>query len=953
MLAADGRCKPFDARADGYVRAEGCGVVVLRRLGDAGGGRVRAVVAGSAVNQDGRSAGLTAPSGPAQVAVVRAALADAGLAPDDVDAVEAHGTGTALGDPIELHALAEVFAGRARPLWVGSVKSNLGHAEAAAGMAGLLKAVLMLEQGAVPASLHFERLNPHIELGGVDIRVPTRLEPVAPKAVGVSSFGFSGTNAHLVLSAAPAVAAPMAPVRPVALLPLAARTETALASLRQGYLARLDAGADWPALAHTAALRQARLPWRLAVVAGDAAAGRAALAAAEPVRAKGPPRLGFLLTGQGSAYAGMARGLLPAAPVLAEVLERCDAVLGLGRPLAELFEDGAALGQTGLAQPALFALAVGLGRQLQAWGVAPAALLGHSVGEYAAVVLAGVLPLEDGARLIARRAALMQALPAGGGMAALLGPRGAAEALLRRHPELEPAAWNSGAAMTVAGPLTALARLEADPAITGGELTLHPLPVSHAFHSRLLEPMLDGLAAAAAELTHAPPQVPVVGNLTGQVQPHWDAAYWRAHARAPVRFADGLRSLAGLGCDVLVELGPQPVLAGFARSLLPGVPVLPTLARGREPWSVLLATLAELHRHGARPRLANPRPTLPAQHHTAPNYPFERQSFWVPARAAAETSASPAAGMLGPPIEIATGGTAWPGRLAPDRPAFLGEHRVGDAVIVPGASHIAMLLGAAGGAPAALSDVAFVAPLALPEAGRALQVLRDEDTLSLFARGDDGAWVLHARAGIAAAGPAEPTDVEALLARCTLDAAGPEALYAMLEERGIHLGPAFRGIRRLWRGIGEAVAEIELPAGLAGDCPELPIHPAALDACFQTLGATFTGDGTPGAFLPFAVERVAFAASCGTKFRVHVRARPGSGTPDAAQGDLRLFDEQGRTIARIDGLSIARVRADAGPSADESGWAYRVTWEPLPLTAAALSPVGHRAGAGGARGGRW
>ena len=619
------RCKPFDASADGFGHAEGCGVVVLRRLGDAGGGRVRAVVSGSAVNQDGRSAGLTAPSGPAQEAVVRAALADAGLAPDAVDAVEAHGTGTALGDPIELHALAEVFAGRARPLWVGSVKSNLGHAEAAAGMAGLLKAVLMLEQGAVPASLHFTRLNPHIELGGVDIRVPTALEPVAPKAVGVSSFGFSGTNAHLVLTAAPAVTAPMAPMRPVALLPLAARTETALAGAAAGLSGtagrRVRTGRRWRT---PPPLRQARLPWRLAVVAGDAAAGRAALAAAEPVRAKGPPRLGFLLTGQGSTYAGMARGLLPAAPVLAEVLERCDAVLGLGRPLAELFEDGAALGQTGLAQPALFALAVGLGRQLQAWGVAPAALLGHSVGEYAAVVLAGVLPLEDGARLIARRAALMQALPAGGGMAALLGPRACGRGLLRRHPELEPAAWNSGdgddRGRACGGHGPARGRPGAHRRRAG---RCSRCRSSHAFHSRLLEPMLDGLAAAAAGLAHAPPQVPVVGNLTGQVQPHWDAAYWRAHARSPVRFADGLQSLAGLGCDVLVELGPQPVLAGFARSLLPGVPG--AADPGPRPRAVERA--AGHPGRAAPPRRStptgqpstNPASSTPPQRHTIPS----------------------------------------------------------------------------------------------------------------------------------------------------------------------------------------------------------------------------------------------------------------------------------------------------------------------------------------------
>ncbi|WP_222184980.1 KR domain-containing protein, partial [Geminicoccus harenae] len=325
-------------------------------------------------------------------------------------------------------------------------------------------------------------------------------------------------------------------------------------------------------------------------------------------------------------------------------------------------------------------------------------------------------------------------------------------------------------------------------------------------------------------------------------------------------------------------------------------------------------------------------PTTPA-----PHYPFERQSYWVPARPAASSAPAPA-GMLGQPVEIATGGTAWTSRLAPDRPAFLGEHVVGDAVIVPGASHVAMLLGACGAAPAALADIAFVAPLALSDDGREVQVLRDGDTLSLFARGDDGAWVLHARAATAPDRPAGSADLAAVLARCAPDEAGPEALYAMLDERGIHLSQAFRGIRRLWRGEGEAVAEIELMPGLARDCPELPIHPAALDACFQTLGATFSGGGASGAFLPFAIERVAFLARCPERFRVHVQARPGTGTLDAAQGDLRLFDEAGRTVARIDGLSIARLRGDAKPAPLGEGWSYRIDWQPWPLPAAATSP---------------
>uniref|UniRef100_UPI001C989F58 acyltransferase domain-containing protein n=1 Tax=Geminicoccus harenae TaxID=2498453 RepID=UPI001C989F58 len=602
--------------------AEGCGVVVLRRA--AAGVRARALVLGSAVNQDGRSAGLTAPSGPAQVAVVRAALKDAGLDPGAVDAIEAHGTGTSLGDPIEMHALAEVFAQRDRPLWVGSVKSNIGHAEAAAGIAGLIKAVLMVEQDAVPPSLHFSQLNPHIELNGADLRVPTSLQHQPVRAVGVSSFGFSGTNAHVVVAKAPAPTAGTVPARPAAVLPLAARSETALAALRQSYLDRLAGGADWPALAHTAVLRQARLPWRLAVVADDGASARAALASAPAAKASGRPKLGFLITGQGSAYPGMALDLLPGAPVLQEVLARCDAVMGLDRPLAEIFADGQALGQTGYAQPALFALAVGLGEQLRAWNITADALLGHSVGEYAAVVLAGVLSLEDGARLIARRARLMQALPQGGGMAALLGPAEAAEALLASHPELEVAAWNAATAITVAGPVAAIARLAADPAAERAGLVVHELPVSHAFHSRLLEPMLSELEQAAS-LPHQPPQVPVVSNLTGDVLAQRDGRYWREHARQPVRFTQGLQCLKDLGCDLLLELGPQPVLSGFARDLLPA---LPTLRRGRPSWTVLLETLAELHRQGSDPdwpAIDQPfeLPTTPA-----PHYPFERQSYW-------------------------------------------------------------------------------------------------------------------------------------------------------------------------------------------------------------------------------------------------------------------------------------------------------------------------------------
>ena len=558
-----------------------------------------------------------------------------------VDYIEAHGTGTALGDPIEMHALCAVFGARARVLRVGSVKTNIGHTEAAAGIAGLIKAILMLRRQAVPASLHFTRLNPHIDLGDAPVEVPTAFTPAALDCIGVSSFGFSGTNAHVVVQAAPAAAPAPPDPRPLRVLALSAREPAALAALAARWQAALAApDADFAALCHTAGAGRARFAHRLAVVAGDAASAAAALAAAPcPASAAGRPVVAFLCTGQGSAHAGMAAGLAQTQPVFRAVLERCDAVMGLGRPLAALFGDAAALARTDFAQPALFALSAGLGALWRSWGIEPVAVLGHSVGEYAAAQLAGVLTLEDAARLVAARGRLMQALPAGGAMAALLGPVEASRALLARHPQVELAGENSALALTVAGPGAAVAALLADPAL-GGELAGQLLPLGQAFHSRLLEPMLDGLAAAAAEVAHAPAALPVVGNLDGSVVARHDAAYWRAHARAPVRFAAGLATLAGLGVTHLVELGAQPVLSGFARTALPGVVTLASLSRGRagvgqdqagvQSWRTLLDALARLWRDGAAIDWQGHDAPYRCRAGAAPGYPFQRQRYWLP-----------------------------------------------------------------------------------------------------------------------------------------------------------------------------------------------------------------------------------------------------------------------------------------------------------------------------------
>jgi acyl transferase domain-containing protein/acyl carrier protein len=649
--------------------------------------------------------------------------------------------------------------------------------------------------------------------------------------------------------------------------------------------------------------------------------------------------VGFLVAGQGGAHAGMAAGLAAAFPAFRAVLERCDAVMGLDRPLAALCADAAALRRTEVAQPALFALAAGLGAVWRGLGVEPAALLGHSLGEYAAAHLAGVLPLEDAARLVAARGRLMAALPPGGAMAALLGPEDAARALLAgRHPELELAALNGPAALTVAGPEAAIGRLLGDgAALAAAGLSAERLGgVGLAFHSRLLEPALDGLEAAAGRVEHRPPRLPVVGNLTGEVVRAYDAAYWRAQARAPVRFAAGLATLARLGCTHLVELGPRPMLCGLARGAAPGfAAALPSLAgpdAGRNRAALLGAAAALWGAGGDVEWAAVLGPRRPGDPDDLPSYPFQRQRYWF--SAGANTPGHP---LLGERLDIATGEAVFRAKLDTGRLGFLADHVVFEKLLVPGASHVVTMLAGAGGG--VLTELAFAAPLTLPAAGCNTQLLLRGGRAELHADAG-GPWTLHAEAAVgsaaAAAAAAPPVDRDAILARCRKDAEGPAGLHAMLAERGIALGPSFRGIQQLWRGEGEALAEVALPEGVP---PIAPIHPALLDACFQTLGATFSGGGTGGAFLPLGIDRVALHRAGATRLCAHARARSGNGSSaDVAVGDLILFGETGDRIATIEGLTLKRVAsAEAAPNPADR-WSYAVEWTEVPTKESTALP---------------
>lgn len=628
MMSPDGRCKPFDAAANGYVRAEGAGMVVLKRLSDAraAGDRVFAVIRGSAVNSDGRRSGLTVPHGPSQQAVIRDALRSAGLEPSDVGYVEAHGTGTALGDPIEAGALGAVFGSRARPLVVGSVKSNFGHLESAAGIAGLIKAVLAVRHGRIPPTLHFREPNPLIDWAGLPLTVPT--SPVAwageRRVAGVSSFGFSGTNCHLVVSSVDERLPVVAPVeRPLHVLPLSAGSPAALDALAARW--RFDSPvAD---VCHTAAVGRSHFEHRLCVVAGSAEEFAAQLADGGGVRGevvdrRSVPPVGFLFTGQGAQYPGMARELYDTQPTFRAAIDECEGLLG--RPLLA----SADLDQTGNAQPALFAMEYGLYQLWRSWGVEPSVLLGHSVGELVAACVAGVFSLADALTLVAERGRLMQELPAGGVMVSL---RVAPEVVASAVGDLVSlAAVNGPEEVVISGDGEQVRSVVEALGISGRELR-----VSHAFHSPLMRPIADPLRAVARRITYTEPTVPVVSNLTGRVaEPGLltDPEYWVRHALEPVAFADGVRAAYEAGVRAFVEIGPAPVLLALGRGCVSDEDVswLPSVRRGT-CWPQLLTSLATLYSRGVAVDWAGFDRDYPRRRVAVPTYPFQRTRHWFTA----------------------------------------------------------------------------------------------------------------------------------------------------------------------------------------------------------------------------------------------------------------------------------------------------------------------------------
>lgn len=995
MMAPDGRCKAFDARADGFVRAEGAGLVVLKRLSDAqaDGDEVLAVIRGTAINQDGRSNGLTAPNGPAQEAVLRSALANARVSPHEVAYVEAHGTGTSLGDPIEMRALGTVLgAGRSadRPVVVGSLKTNVGHLESAAGVAGLIKVVQALRHGLIPAQLHFETPNPHIPWDQLAVEVASRPRPwpAGRRIAGVSSFGFSGTNAHLVVESAPALATTGGmPARPAHVLTLSAKTAPALRALAERWAACLEQSpAPLADLCATARGGRATLEHRLAVTVTTPEQARECLdtfartgvapgvITGRPSKARAP-EVAFLFTGQGAQYAGMGRALYEGHPAFRAAIDRCDAALrGVWEHrLAEVMQGtpgGPLLDDTAYTQVALFAIEWGLAQVWKAWGVSPAIVMGHSVGEYAAACVAGALEVEQAIRMVAARGRLMGALPRGGVMVAV--PAGEAqvrEVLDATGSGAEIAAINGPESVVVAGGEAAVTAVVA--ALVERGITSQPLRVSHAFHTKLMEPMQAAFEAEIAGIRGRALQVPLVSSVTGLVVEagsELGAGYWVRQVREPVRFAAALQTVRRVAGEGLwVEIGPHPVLTGLGQPWLAGGEWVPTLRRGQDDWKMLLGAAGRLWTRGVGidwrgDEAAGTRRSVAG----LPTYPFQRERHWLepaPRHHAPAPSSPGAHPLLGTRVRSATPTPHFEARLGAASPGFLSDHRVHDVVIAPSPALIEMAAAAAaqvlGDERPLLTEFAIERPLVLPaDAPLAVQTLvtpgeAGSVAIEIASLEDEATsrWRVHARATACrrppAAAPAATADLGGIEGRCPDAIAGPD-YYAMLAGRGLEFGPCFRGIARLWRGEREALAEIVVPDGLHAESDRYRVHPAVLDACLQTLGGAWpTGDEET--YLLVGADRVSLPAPGGAavpRFS-HAILRDGDPRSGVVVGDVRVLDAEGRTIAELEGVHLRRARPESLARARTStadDWNYQVAWRP-----AAARPSEAALGLGGPR----
>ncbi|HXE05850.1 MAG TPA: beta-ketoacyl synthase N-terminal-like domain-containing protein, partial [Bryobacteraceae bacterium] len=973
MLAADGRCKTFDASADGFVPSEGCGVIVLKRLSEAlaDGDRIYAVIRGVATNQDGRTKSLTAPSGLAQQDVVRRALENGRVSPESISYVETHGTGTALGDPIEIEALGAVLGSESltsEACFLGAVKTNLGHLEAAAGIAGLIKATLALYYEAVPANIHFKSLNPHILLDGTRFVVPAQAAPWprGPQArfAGVSSFGFSGTNAHVVVEEAPRIperADSQALKTPsTCLLPLSARTPEALTEFARRYQTFLREEGRHLALADIcsgAGQRYSHYEERL----GIAASSHAELCSLLEDFVKGRLRHGtangraaqdtgvvFVCSGQGSQWARMGMVLLREEPLFRAALQECDDCV---RQLAgwsllaeiELPPSESKLGETEYAQPALLAVEIALARLWASWGVRPAAIIGHSAGEVAAACIAGILPLDEAMRVVVQRGRLMQAATGQGKMATVRLPATTvAKELAAAKSDVSIAAVNSPQSTVISGNSEAVQSLVSLWLARG--IASRLLPVNYAFHSGQMQSYSEQMVRILGSVKTGLGTVPVLSTVLGRpaLGHEFDAPYWGRNIRRTVQFRAAVDVALAMGYSNFLEVGPHPVLLTSVSECLTerntrGV-LVPSLRRNEDERKSMLTSLGALYVDG-QPiswSAVYPKPGLPV---ALPAYPYQKQRFWIqPAIPSKPKNAlHPLVGsrLRSPAIRAAV----FEAEIGTASLPYLADHSIEGEAVVPMAALLEMAACAAReifNSAMALEDVCVLKRFVLPKSGQSVgvQVLYEGDRFQIYSRaGDD--WVMHASGRVSALGPLEQAP-KSFLDSEWKDSV-PDFYYDRCRENGAAFGPAFRTIRSLSIGNGRARAEVGLRDAERKEAARYGVHPALLDGCLQAALAAM-GE-CKELFLPFALDRMECFEAAGEAAGVDAALRP-SASEDVRTADIDIRDPNGRLLARISGMHYKRRAPETPAAAPLARRLYKPAWRRAERGATGPRPQG-------------
>ena len=980
MLAPDGHCKTFDADADGYVRSEGCGIIVLKKLSDAvrDNDRIYAVVKGSAINQDGKSNGLTAPNGPSQVAVVKSALKNAGVSANEISYIETHGTGTPLGDPIEVNSIKEALkSGRNENdiLYIGSVKTNIGHTEAAAGIAGVIKTSLALFNNEIPKHLNFKKLNPEILIEGSYVKVADKnIEWKNKKRLaGISSFGFGGTNAHVILENAPEAKHKTAKKRPFNILTLSAKNDEALKKLVSGIENFINSNEDVKLedICYSANSRAAH-NHRLAVISSDKEDLKKELKKYKnktesfdiisgTTKINITSKIAFLFPGQGAQYIGMGKELYDTNPLFRQTINKCDEILRsyLDKSLLEVLfyekdETINPINETMYTQPALFSVEYALAQVWMSWGINPSVMMGHSAGEYIAACLAGVFSLEDGLKLVTERGRLMETLTSNGEMYTVFANElTAKEAVKGFEDSVSIASINSPVKTVISGDKDSLAKIL--PAFDSQNIEYKKINVSIASHSPLMNSMIEEFRKVCNTVKYSSPKIPVVSNITGEVVTDKisNADYWCEHILSGVRFSDSIKACVNFGCDTFIDLGPKPTSIGMAQETVidSNLNWLPSFKKNFTIWETMLQGLGKMYVNGVNPDWQGFEKDFSHNIVSIPNYPFQKQRYWIDEVKGSKSKLFSADysnsdtvlnDLTGSKLNSASKNEfIFNSVVSANNPSYLNDHRVFGNVVLPGASYAEIALTAGSdilkNGNTEISDLKFHKPLIFEnEDSKNIQTIftksgKNKFKFEIFTLSDEenAGWYLHA-SGFVQSDGIDKNNKSINLSEFTKqfsEKLSVDDFYKNAKNSGVEYGNFFRGIKELYIKENEALSLVVLDNKLSPG--NYKIHPAILDASFQTALGLLMNSKNDKAFIPAGIDKIKLLSNCKNEIWCHVKIIESNKRSSSHKADLTLFTKEGREIAEITGLQLKEVSRDEFAfSKDEilEDWFYEIKW---------------------------